>query len=303
MRQVIQRLTKVGIDQAVLIPGGLLGLLPLHAAWTEDPSTPTGKRYALDHVYFSYAPSAHALLSVQDGANRPVNSILAVDNPDGTLIFSSEEVAAAVDHFPGDHSVWLIGEAALSKRVREAMARKDVLHFSTHGLAGFSQPLDSFLLLANNERLTLRDILELRLSARMAVLSACETSIPGTRLLDEVVGLPTGFLQAGVAGVVGSLWSVSDASTMMLVARFYDLWRGEGLEPPEALRQAQIWLRDSTNGEKEEYFKHAIEHYQGQPRMPGTTAREGLKQIRFADPHERSFTHPFFWAAFSYTGV
>ena len=96
----------------------------------------------------------------------------------------------------------------------------------------------------------------------MAILSACETGIPGFKLLDEVISLPSGYMQAGVPGVIGSLWSVSDISTMMLMTRFYDLWRREGLLLPEAFRQAQIWLRDTTNGEKEEYFKKSLPEYQ-----------------------------------------
>jgi hypothetical protein len=52
------------------------------------------------------------------------------------------------------------------------------------------------------------NLLAMRLRARLAALSACETSRPGTALPDEVVFLPTGLLQAGVASVVASLWVV-----------------------------------------------------------------------------------------------
>lgn len=31
------------VETAVLIPVGVLGLLPLHAAWTEDATLPTGQ--------------------------------------------------------------------------------------------------------------------------------------------------------------------------------------------------------------------------------------------------------------------
>jgi CHAT domain-containing protein len=103
----------------------------------------------------------------------------------------------------------------------------------------------------------------------------------GFELADEAIGLPTGLLQAGVAGVVASLWAVSDRSTMMLISRFYDLWRKEKLEPAIALVRAQQWLRDSTDGEKEDYFPDFI----------------AFKKSA------RSYAHPYHWAAFSYTGV
>jgi CHAT domain-containing protein len=110
--------------------------------------------------------------------------------------------------------------------------------------------------MANDEILSLRDLLDLKLKGlRLAILSACETGIPGTNLPDEVISLPTGLLQAGAAGVVSSLWSVADLSTMVLLSRFYQLWRTDNLEPPAALRQAQLWLRDSTGPELAPYLQ------------------------------------------------
>ena len=53
-----------------LIPSGLLALLPLHAAWTEDASTPTGRRYFLDEFTVSYAPSALALGHARERAEQ-----------------------------------------------------------------------------------------------------------------------------------------------------------------------------------------------------------------------------------------
>ena len=86
--------------------------------------------------------------------------------------------------------------------------------------------------MANDEVLTIKDLFELHLSkAWLATISACETGIPGTRLPDEVVSLPSAFIRAGFAGAIGSLWTVSDKSTAMLMTRFYQLWRTEGKPP------------------------------------------------------------------------
>jgi CHAT domain-containing protein len=157
--------------------------------------------------------------------------------------------------------------------------------------------------MANDERLSLRDLFDLRLTGiRLAVLSACETALPGIETIDEVVSLPIGMLQAGVAGVAASLWSVADISTMMLMARFYDLWRKEGLELPEALRQAQQWVRDTTNGEKVVYFKTLLPEF-STSKMAAETADALYKQVIRKRPDARDFAHPFYWAAFTYTGV
>jgi CHAT domain-containing protein len=38
------------------------------------------------------------------------------------------------------------------------------------------------------------------------------------------------------------------------MARFYELWRSDGLDPPEALRRAQQWVRDAPNGAKRDRY-------------------------------------------------
>jgi CHAT domain-containing protein len=171
-----------------------------------------------------------------------------------------------------------------------------------------ARPLESGLLLAQDDWLTLRDLLAQRIpGSRLAVLSACETGIPGTELPDEVIGLPTGLQQVGVAGVIASLWSVSDISTALLVTRFYHLWRGDGLEPPEALRQAQIWLRDTTNGEKKAYFQQFLPEFSPKQELMQHMFRHVAEQFYrffvFEDNDTKAFAHPFYWAAFHYVGV
>jgi class 3 adenylate cyclase len=54
--------------------------------------------------------------------------------------------------------------------------------------------------------------------------------------------------QSGVKGVVGSLWSVNDASTAELIKRFYQLWRTEGLTAPAAPCRAQAWMASGNSG-------------------------------------------------------
>jgi CHAT domain-containing protein len=242
----------------VLIPTGLLGILPLHAAWTEDQSCLTGRRYALDDFTLTYAPSTQALYHARLGPSRTADTLLAVENPDGTLRFAEHEVKAVINHFQGK-SIHLLQDQARKDAVAQAILVSHVLHFSTHGLAGWQDAESSRLKLADGY-LILTDLFGLQLDqARLAVLSACETSVPGTDLPDEAISLPSAWMQAGVQGVIGSLWSVDDMSTAVLMARFYDLWLGDNLLPPEALRRAQIWLRDITAKELKNYFEASIE--------------------------------------------
>ena len=303
MEKVVFKLKELHISEAVLIPQGLLGLLPLHAAWTVDETKPIGRHYAFDEIIFRYASNAQALLAAQKNESKiKTEHLLAIDNPDDSLHFSSEEVDTAVKYFPNVPRR-LIKEKAMIEVVKDEIPQCNILHFSCHGIANFNQPLEGGLKMADG-MLTLRDMLQLNLeNTRLAILSACETGVPGLELLDEVVSLPTALAQSGAVGVIGSLWSVSDASTMMLMARFYELWREDGLEPYKALQTAQKWMRDTTNGEKQTHFKKSIPGFTDQKRMSESVAQLALSEVLLERKHEHSYAHPYYWAAFGYTGI
>ncbi|MDM8560201.1 CHAT domain-containing protein [Candidatus Parabeggiatoa sp. HSG14] len=300
--QIIPKKTKV-----TLIPIGLLGLLPLHAAWTEDNNTPTGKRYALDELTISYAPNARSLTEARKVAHRvTADRMLAVDEPkpvtndkgEALPLPSSEyEVQTVVANFAQPQI--FKHEAATRQAILDALANCTVLHFSCHGSANLEKPLESALIMANNESLTVKDFLDLRLNGvRLATLSACETGIPGIELPDEVVNLPAGLLQAGVAGVVASLWSVSDMSTALLMTKFYQnvttLWQEQGTQASiaPALQKAQCWLRDATKQELQEWANQ----------LSLSPAQRMQFMVLFNTMPERPFSSPFYWAAFCAIG-
>ena len=99
----------------------------------------------------------------------------------------------------------------------------------------------SALLLApgNGEdgRLEVRELFATELSARLVVLSACETGLGKLSRGDELVGLQRAFLYAGTPAVVTTLWKVDDRASFMLMRTFYEGLQGKG--PTEALRAAQ----------------------------------------------------------------
>lgn len=303
MGAVVEELKRLGVQQAVLIPAGRLALLPLHAAWTSQ----NGRRtYALDLIAFSYSPSARALTYARSIAERTgAEKLLAIDEPKtvsaSPLLNSYAEVSAVASHFT--YAKIFRHNECKRDAILKALLEAQVAHFSCHGGSDWANPLQSSLLMANDELLTVQDIFSLRFKgARLAVLSACETGIIGTQLPDEVVMLPTAFMQAGFAGVVASLWAVPDLSTAMLMEHFYHLWRKEVQQPCIALRNAQQWLRDTTNQEKGEYFKRYISEMAG-TRMPEPAAATLYSSVMIQMPDSRDFEHPYYWAAFYLTGM
>ena len=282
-------------QQVTLIPCGLLGLFPLHAAWTEKPT----KRWAMDDIAFRYAPSLRAMARARSTAEQFASEgakLLTVDEP--TLSFSEHEVNAAAEFF--DEHKPLHGAERQPIAVRSAIRWADVCHFACHGYNDMN-PLQSALSMADGELLTVESILAmLTQKARLAVLSACETGIVDARHPDEVVAMPAAFMQAGFAGVVASLWRVDDASTAMLMARFYELWRAEQLPPAVALQRAQIWLRDTSNKEK---FLHFADSSSKLPEGTRTLFCDWFFKVEGSAMNAHKYRDPVWWAAFHFTGV
>lgn len=97
----------------------------------------------------------------------------------------------------------------------------------------------------NDGILTALEVLSLDLTGtELAVLSACETGLGEIHEGEGVYGLRRAFQEAGVDQVVTSLWEVSDAGTQALMTAMYERLL-EGMEPREALRDAQRELMDS----------------------------------------------------------
>jgi CHAT domain-containing protein len=297
---------------AVLVVGGLLGLLPLHAAWTPDDAAVTRRRHALDALTLTYTPNARSLTAARELASRSVDTMLAVVGPSpDPLPGILAQARAAASSFPGAAKI-VEGPEATPSRVSGALGAADVVHFACHGEADLGTPLDSALeLFADSKsqpdddadgRLRLRDLLALpRLDLRLAVLSACETSVPGTELPDEVVALPTGLLQAGVGGVVASLWRVPEPPTTRLMIEFYRRWRWEQVPPATALREAQQWLRDTTNGTKVQWYEQALASGAGW--LPGDAAGSVMSDLYLLEPDVREDAGLDAWAAFTFVGA
>jgi CHAT domain-containing protein len=307
-----RRLHEIGATGVTLIPVGQLSILPLHAARYERGGQETT---LLDEFDVTYTPSARVLNSALREAQQRTAPfhLLAVGDPDTALpgpprlIHAHAEVEQIVGLFPPQASTPLYESAATLDAVWEQLPQATITHFACHGYFDPMEPLNSELLLANKTHLTLRALLNagphLLAHLRTAVLSACESILTGQQLPDEVIGLPAGFLQAGVPLVVGTLWSVHDESTKLLMIRFYELQlrgdphQGLAAQPPaRALRLAQRWLRDLTQDELDVY-----EVASRGDRQLATI--EQIEQGKASLKPVHPYADPSYWAAFVYYGA
>jgi len=102
------------------------------------------------------------------------------------------------------------------------------LHFACHGIQDFAEPFKSAFLM-RDEPLTLLDITQMDLSKHQyAFLSACDTAVGVFDRPDEVIHLAAALQFAGVKSVIGTFWSVDDATVGRLVKEFYTNFCGDG---------------------------------------------------------------------------
>ncbi|MFL6201149.1 MAG: CHAT domain-containing protein [Thermoanaerobaculia bacterium] len=165
------------------------------------------------------------------------------------LFFSQREAEAIAKLVPEPQRFTALGFAATrSVATGGELASYRMIHFATHGLIDSRRPeLSSLVLSLVNEQgepqngfLRLHDIYNLELRADLVVLSACQTALGQEIRGEGLVGLTRGFMYAGAARVLASLWSVDDRATSVLMERFYGHMISGRLSPAEALRQAQI---------------------------------------------------------------
>src|SRR5262249_6498413 len=96
--------------------------------------------------------------------------------------------------------------------------------------------------------LRLSDIYGMNLHADLVVLSACQTALGKDVKGEGMIGLTRGFMYAGAARVVASLWNVDDDESAQFMSLFHKGVLKEGKAKATALREAQIetWKRNPS---------------------------------------------------------
>jgi CHAT domain-containing protein len=92
------------------------------------------------------------------------------------------------------------------------------------------------------------------LPAEVVVLSGCQTGLGKEVRGEGLLGLTRGFMYAGAARVVVSLWSVDDDATAALMVGFYRGMLRQGKRPAEALRAAQIEMYRNDRWQAPNYW-------------------------------------------------
>jgi hypothetical protein len=239
------------------VPGGLLGMLPIHASGHHSDSLDRPhRRTVLDRVVSSYTPTVRALGYARRTTPRegqPVRALIVgmpttPGLPAGQLPLVPSEIAVVRQHFP-DH-VELREPTGTSENadaedsgsncqvptraaVLAHLPTHPVVHFACHGTTDLTDPSLSRLILHDHieNPLTVASLAPLVLDrVQLAYLSACQTAAIHTpKLVDEAIHLASAFHLAGYPHVIGTLWEISDRRAMTIADVFYaGLRRADG---------------------------------------------------------------------------
>ena len=152
----------------------------------------------------------------------------------------------------------LVGKNASKEKVLSGLSSVSLVHIAAHGcpdtggillspnLASSDNPEEKDFLL------TMADVLEVQLHAKLVVLSCCYSG-QGAIKAEGVVGIARAFLGAGARSVIASLWAISDDATMEFMGHFYEHLVA-GKSASKSLHQAMKTLRESGKFDAVKYW-------------------------------------------------
>lgn len=237
--------TLEGEHTLIIAPHGHLHYMPFQALMDGDD-------YLIDRFNLVYTPSLQILGQMMSdapgGGDHSRILLCGLDEFGGRafpLRHAREEIESCKAR-DSDNATILWKADATRQRVMELndsgeLGEFGVIHFATHSILQPDAPHASRILLADDD-LTVLDVMDLGLEARLVILSGCSTALGAEGSGDEFLGLARAFFYAGARALVATLWAVDDESTARLMAEFHRKL-GEGNSIACALRSAQIALR------------------------------------------------------------
>jgi tetratricopeptide (TPR) repeat protein len=216
---------------------GPLHRVPFAALRRTHDSAPLGETHAI-----AFVPSATLFGWLRSRAEQSPRALLVVaggrDERGRALAGAEREARWLSGRYDGAERVHAGRGPALPPK---SLARFGQLHFAVHTRVNDQYPWRCEISLGG-AAVHASEIASLRLGARMAVLSSCESAGGRASSGEGVAGLASAFMAAGVPVVVASLWPVEDAATFDLMRAFYRaLERGE--PAAQALCSAQGAVR------------------------------------------------------------
>jgi filamentous hemagglutinin family protein len=233
------QLESSGVTTLVFVPDGLLNTVPMAALHD-------GNRFLADRFAVAVTPGLSLIAPAPLGERNDSALLVGVSNSVGTfdrLPHVPDELARIQSLVGGEV---LLDEAFVGDdfRARFVQQQPAIVHVASHAV--FQEASSSFLV-THDEPFSIDELHRLvaesqfREPLELLTLSACETAAGDAQ---AALGLSGSAIRAGARSALGTLWTVYDESTRILIVDFYEQLTVAGLSKAEALQTAQQRLRE-----------------------------------------------------------
>jgi CHAT domain-containing protein len=189
--------------------------------------------------------------SVREAAATASPVLLLRGSSDGAplrrLEGTAKEAEIIASLMQSEQPIRLEGFAATKERfLTSGLDRYRLIHVGSHAVTDGEIPQLSALILSSvdpsgrriDDRVLAADLMGVRLTADLVVLSACDTALGKSVQGEGLMGLRYVVLARGAKSVVASLWEVSDRAAAQLMTAFYQSFLGAHTSEIRALSSA-----------------------------------------------------------------
>lgn len=253
----------------IIIPDGQLAYLPFEVLVTDDTrNTYDNQKYSsipylIRTNSISYAHSATLLFKAKASNSYQKRQLIAFapkyDLPENIPSFVPlfrQKYLNQLYPLPGSKEEVTIvqkiigGQVFIDDEATEANFKKnasdyDILHLAMHTVIDNDDPMFTKMVFTQTEDeeednfLNTYELYNMKLPARMAVLSSCNSGTGKLQKGEGVISLARGFMYAGCPSVTMSLWEVEDKSGAHLMRYYYENLK-KGKSKSEALQLAKL---------------------------------------------------------------
>lgn len=255
---------KVAGKSLTIIPHDKLSYIPFDALLSQMPDTSSmnfrNLKYLVLDYPISYSYSATLLYNYFKNKKISEKNLIifspqySVNEPrtdgQGSQQYFLSPLPGAKDEVKGIsryiNSDPFIDLLAQEQTFKDKASQYDILHLAMHTIINDSIPMFSKLVFSTPDQksaddgfLNTYEIYNMKLNARLAVLSACETGTGKLQKGEGVMSMARGFIYAGCPSIVMTLWKVEDKSGVKIMEDFYS-YLSKGKRKDVALRMAKL---------------------------------------------------------------
>jgi CHAT domain-containing protein len=262
---------KIKGKDLTIIPHDKLSYIPFDALISQMPDTSQmnfrNLNYLIKDYVVNYSYSATLLYDYFDQKKTTSKSMLVfspeyiaqeprVDSVTTKKYFlnplpgAADEVRAISKYMKADT---FVDKYAQENLFKIKSSQFDILHLAMHTIINDSLPMLSKLVFSSPDSkseddgyLNTYEIYNMKLNARLTVLSACETGTGKLQKGEGVMSMARGFIYAGCPAIVMTLWKVEDMSGVKIMEDFY-YYLSKGKRKDVSLRMAKLNHLESSD--------------------------------------------------------